>query len=349
MELGSEFWDLPLQEKEEILPEKGTQYVLSGRTALELTGRDLIKERRIRSIYLPSYCCDSMIHPFSELGLEVRFYDVQPDREGICRLLKKDHGCDAVLLLDYFGFSQEETVYLAESEQARGRAVILDCVQSLYSDSRARNHSDYVIASWRKWFFSCAAAAIKCTGEWKTGPVKPPLGEYIRLRREGAKTKAAWLNGAALEKQVFLDAFAGAEELLDGDYSGYEADQESLLDLSRLDLPFLKERRKENAGELYRGLSEIDSSLIRPLFPKLGEGDVPLFVPVLVKDSLRASLRRCLIQNRIFCPVHWPDPGTGGGAELYAGELSLLCDQRYDRADMKRQINTIKEYLDHHA
>ena len=349
MEIGSEFWGIPLLEKEEERADEGIRYVLSGRTALELAGHDLIRERRIRSVCLPAYCCDSMISPFLSLGLEVRFYDVQPVKGGLHRLLGENHGCDAVLLLDYFGFSEEETRYLAEREHVRGRAVILDRVQSLYSDSSAEEFSDYIVTSWRKWFFSCAGAAKKRTGEWKIGPEKAPLKEYVRLRREGAEKKAAWIRGAALKKQTFLDAFAGAEELLDRDFSGYEADARSVEDLRRLDISFLKRRRRENAQILYQGLSGLDSARIRPVFPEPGEGDVPLFVPILVRDSLRDSLRRFLIRNQVYCPVHWPDPDTGGGTELYAKELSLLCDQRYEREDMNRQIYVIKEYLNNYA
>ena len=329
MELGSEFWGAPLQEKEGICRTGNIQYVLSGRTALDLIGQNLAAERHVRSICLPAYCCDSMIVPFRHLGLEIRFYDVQPVSGGLSRLLREDHGCDAVLLLDYFGFSQEETALLAEREHARGRAVILDRVQSLYSESRAEVFSDYTAVSWRKWFFSCAGAAIKRTGEWKVRPEKEPLREYVRLRREGAEKKAAFISGASLDKQIFLDSFGAAEDLLDQDFKGYKADPDSMKDLGYLDVPFLKERRRENAEILYQGLSELDSPLISPLFAKPGNKDVPLFVPVLVRDLHRSSLRSYLIQNQIYCPVHWPDPGTGGGAELYAEELSLLCDQRY--------------------
>lgn len=349
MEIGSEFWGVPIQDNEEISLPKGLQYVLSGRTALELTARDLIKERGIRSVCLPAYCCDSMITPFRCLGLEVCFYEVRPSGEGLRRFLEEDHGCDAVLLMDYFGFSQTETKDLAEREHALGRSVILDCVQSLFSEGGAEIYADYRVMSWRKWFFSCAGAAVKRTGEWKVRPHKPPLEEYVRLRKEGAERKSAWLFKGIGDKQSFLNAYVGAEELLDTDFAGYEADPESLSGLRHLDSSFIRDRRRENAGFLYRELADMDRERIRPLFGEPGEGDVPLFVPVLVKDSLRDPLRRFLIGNQIYCPVHWPDAGTGGGKELYAGELSLLCDQRYKREDMQRQINTIKEFFDQHG
>ena len=135
MELGSEFWSVPQGENASALPDANTQFVLSGRTALELVARDLIAERKIRSVCLPAYCCDSMLFPFQRAGLELRFYDVLPSSEGVQRVLSEHHGCDAVLLLDYFGFSQAETAKLAKRERDRGAAVILDRVQSLYSTS----------------------------------------------------------------------------------------------------------------------------------------------------------------------------------------------------------------------
>ncbi len=185
MELGSEFWDVPQCESVPADPEENTLYAMAGRTALELIARDLMEERNIRSVCLPAYCCDYMILAFQRAGMETRFYDVVPSDDGVRRLLPADHGCDAVLLMDFFGYSQRETVLLAEREHARGRAVILNCVQSLYSESDAVQYVDYTVTSWRKWFFSCAAAARKLHGAWRVCPSKPANERYVSLRREG--------------------------------------------------------------------------------------------------------------------------------------------------------------------
>ena len=315
-ELGSEFCNAPQRHATAVLPNENIQFVLSGRTALELVSRDLLAERKIHSVSLPAYCCDSMIFPFQRAGMELRFYDVLPSADGMHRLLSIDHGCDAVLLLDYFGFSQPETAALAEREHSRGTAVILDRVQSLYSESDAVQYADYTVTSWRKWFFSCAAAA-----------------------------KKHYLKRGVGNKQAFLDEFAQAEELLDLDFSDYAADSDSVDALSSLDVQFLKQRRHENASVIYEALNELDNPSFRPLFPQLGENDTPLFVPVLVSPEIRADLRRFLIQNQVYCPIHWPDAQTGGGAALYASELSLLCDQRYTAVDIQREMNLIKEFF----
>ena len=349
MELGSEFWSVPLYETARDFLDEKTQFVLSGRTALELAARDIIAERKIRSICLPAYCCDSMLLPFQKAGLSMKFYDVLHASDGVHRVLTVDHGCDAVLLLDYFGFSQPETVALAEREHKRGTAVILDRVQSLYSESDAVQFADYTVTSWRKWFFSCAAAARKHSGEWEVKPSNPANEQYVSLRKEAAKQKAAYLEHGTGEKQAFLDGFAQAEELLDTDFSDYAADPESVNALRGLDVPFLKQSRRENASVIYEALNELDNPRIRPLFPQVGVDDTPLFVPVLVDLAIRADLRRFLIQNQVYCPIHWPDAQTGGGAVLYASELSLLCDQRYTAEDIKMEMNLIKEFFKYHA
>ena len=295
MELGSEFWSVPQGENAAEPPCDNTQLVLSGRTALELVARDLIAERQIRSVCLPAYCCSSMILPFHKVGLELRFYDVLPSADGVYRALQKDHGCDAILLLDYFGFSQPETAALAKSEYNRGTAVILDCVQSLYSESEAVEFADYSVTSWRKWFFSCAAAARKRQGEWLIKPTAPANEQYVSLRKEAAKNKAAYLEQSVGDKQAFLAGFAEAEELLDADFSDYAADLESVDMLLNLDIPFLKQQRRENASVIYKALNELDDPRIRPLFTQMGANDTPLFVPVQVDPAVRTDLRRFLI------------------------------------------------------
>ena len=347
-ELGSEFWDVPQYDITAPLPSDNTQFVLSGRTALELVARDLIAERKIRSVCLPAYCCDSMLLPFRSVGLELRFYDVLPSDDGVERILPESHGCDAVLLLDYFGFSQKETAVLAKREHTRGVSVILDCVQSLYSKSDAVKYADYSVTSWRKWFFSCAAASKKHSCEWSVKLSHPANAQYVSLRKDAASKKAAFLHGDG-EKQAFLDGFAMAEELLNADFSDYAADPESVDALPSLDVPFLKRRRCENAAVVFEALNELDNSQIHPLFLKTGADDTPLFVPVLVNPEIRDDLRRFLIHNQVYCPIHWPNAQTGGGEILYSSELSLICDQRYTSEDVEREMNLIKEFFIYHA
>lgn len=343
MELGSEFWAVPKSEKQNNLLCGNLRHTLSGRTALELIAADLKAERGAKSIYMPAYCCDSMIEPFKKQGYEIKLYAVEPYSKTVHRQVFTDHGCDAILLLDYFGFESEETAVFAMMEKLRGTAVIVDRVQSAFSETKALEYADYTVTSWRKWFFSNAAEAEKKCGEWLVNPPKKINERYISLRKEAARLKADYMAKGG-NKAAFLNMFREAEELLDEDYSEYAADAESLEQLMTVDTDFIISRRRENAALIYDELEKLPTETIRPLYAQMGESAVPLFVPVLVKPEVRAQLRQHLIKNEVYCPIHWPSE-LGGANKLYDGELSLICDQRYGAEDIKRQMTLISEFI----
>ena len=71
-----------------------------------------------------------------------------------------------------------------------------------------------------------------------------------------------------------------------------------------------------------------------------------MFVPILVDPHIRDDLRSYLINRQIYCPVHWPKSSYHGMCnELYDMELSLVCDQRYNFADMDRMVHAIMDYF----
>lgn len=344
MEIGSEFWAVPVSEKENMLLSGNLRHTVSGRTALELIARDLKAERGAKSIYIPAYCCDSMIEHFKKQGYVIKRYAVEPYSKTVHRQVFTDHGCDAILLLDYFGFESEETAIFAMAEQMRGTAVILDKVQTAFSKTAAEEFADYTVVSWRKWFFSCAATAEKKCGEWLVPEFEEQNEKYVSLRRNAAKLKADYIEKGIGEKPKFLISFRDAEELLAEDYSDYAAEEQSIDELRHVDVDFIVSRRRENAKLIMQELESLPEETIRPLYAEMGEKDVPLFVPVLVKKKWRDELRQYLINNEVYCPVHWPTE-LGGAQKLYDCELSLVCDQRYGIEDMKHEMELIREFL----
>lgn len=344
MEIGSEFWDAPLSEGPSGLAGENAMHALSGRTALELVARDLKLERCAKSVYMPAYCCDSMLEPFVRQGFEVKLYAVEPFEKTVHRQIFSDHGCDAILLADYFGFDSQETEVIAMAEQMRGAAVILDRVQSAFTPTGACAHADYTVVSWRKWFFSCAATANKHCGDWLAEDPRRENPGYISLRDEAAALKAEYMKRGG-DKAVFLERFAKAEALLQGAYSDCAASPDSLRRLQRIDTQRISAARRENAEYIYGELAKLPPELIRPLYAGLGERDVPLFVPVLIKRELRKGLRDHLIANGVYCPIHWATD-IGGANKLYDCELSLICDQRYGAEDMAREMMLVREYID---
>ena len=89
---------------------------------------------------------------------------------------------------------------------------------------------------------------------------------------------------------------------------------------------------------------------IEPVCADLPEGDIPLFFPcdIPAQKDHRDKVRKYLIDNEVYCPVHWPvSPAhrlTGKTIEIYDRCLSVICDQRYSTADMLRIMELIDSY-----
>src|SRR5699024_12168710 len=107
-------------------------------------------------------------------------------------------------------------------------------------------------------------------------------------------------------------------------------------------------KRKGNAAKLYDLL--FTSNNLTPLFKNIDlKAMTPLFVPIIVKDNKkRNELLKLLINNKIYCPFHWPVPNdltlNDKNSEIYKKELSLICDQRYNNNDMIIILKTIREF-----
>jgi len=279
-----------------------------------------------------------MIEPFIRHGLKVDFYPVVFENKSLhIRTINIKH--DVTLVLDYFGFNGYAPLNISDT------IVIRDLTHSLLSENLQQQKSDYCFASFRKWG-AVAGAAVACKSErkFRVGACLPATNEkYISLRKRAYALKSSYINGEITDKH-FLELFNRAEELLEKDYADYPADNESIITAATL-MNHSKTRR-ENAAVLLNNLSE--SRIVTPLFPKMRQGDVPLFVPVLVNGGRRDALKKYLIENGVYCPTHWPlsdlhnIPSDAKG--LYEQELSLICDQRYTADDMKRIVSLITEF-----
>ena len=328
-EIGSEFWDVPVRGTANGLFGEDCQWYLSGRSALQAIIQDL---KGCRTAAMPGWCCDSMIKPFADAGMDIRFYPVWFD--GKLRQEPRTD-CDILFLMDYFGYTQGQP----ETAGFRG-IVIRDETHSILS--RTYDDEDYVFGSFRKW------CGVWTGGYARTRDGHPlPEGdeggaEYIRLRKEAMERKAAYIQGDTTEKD-YLAIFAEAETALEntGIIAGAARD---IRLMQEADTEQIRRRRRANAEVLREAFPEW------LIFPKMEENDCPMFVPIMAPGGRRDELRRYLIRESIYCPVHWPVSAyhrlTEPERVLYDNELSLVCDQRYQRDDMQRMAAKIKEFME---
>lgn len=344
-EIGSEFWtEIQVGEnKEEILrEEESTILTLCGRTALEIVIEDIISTHHAESVYMPSYCCHTMIEPFFCHGIKVSFYDVYSTGHGIC-CDYNDNSCDLVFLIDYFGFSNPDVRDFAAMEQKNGKIIIYDSTQSLFNTS-PQCYYDYKIGSFRKWFGVNAGFTEK-RHPWTIDIQLRKNESFCNLRNHAFDLKAQYMTTCDDSlKPVFLNMFCEAEVLLDNDYHHYAPDHQSMEKIKSTNVSIIRNRRRDNAAFLINELK--NNNTVSLPYHSISNNDCPLFIPVCTDD--RDGLKRFLINNKIYCPSHWPVSNLHDlnerTRELYDKELSIICDQRYDLEDMRRVVDCIYQY-----
>ncbi len=327
-EIGSEFWDVPTKDQQNNLFPESTQWFLSGRSALQAIITEL---GEARSVSLPSWCCDSMIKPFVDAGMEVRFYPVYWSEERLIQEWLLDS--DILFLIDYFGYSGNAP----DLSGFKGK-VIRDVTHSIFSTTYS--DADYFFGSFRKWCGVWTGGYVWARDRHKLHTEVAKDGKYISLREKAMHQKAEYISGQREDKD-YLQIFDEAEELLEN-VGTLPATDRDIQIAKKLDIEIIKNRRRANA-EILR--SAFPDWLI---FSEQSPNDIPMFVPVLIPGGKRNELRRYLIKNEIYCPVHWPvsDYHRLDGKEqfIYDNEMSLVCDQRYTEEDMYRMVKTIKEF-----
>src|SRR5699024_11733045 len=132
------------------------------------------------------------------------------------------------------------------------------------------------------------------------------INEYDIKKNRNIKLKTNFLNGdSKIKKDMFFNKFHFLNNnLQDIDYT-FKIDKTSKELLHKLNVKKIIEKRRQNALVLYRYLK--DFQLIKPLIENINlEHMTPLFIPIIVKEPYkRNELVKYLINEQIYCPVHW--------------------------------------------
>ena len=356
-EIGSEFWitgkNQPLQFKiPDWLKHKKHQKLTSlGRGAITLFLDSIEKRVRSKKALLPSFLCDSILDPFINKGYTCNFYPVNSSLEPIIDTdsEKKLPEVGVFLHLGYFGFPTNRRIasLIAEIKQY-GVFVVEDLSHTLFFKGESLKYNDFCFGSIRKWTGMPSGGFLSSEQPIILKNSLPENKTYVPLRKKALLKKSEFFqtNESSI-KNEYLGLFQSAQKLMDNDFSAYQMDELSKQIINGLDVESLKTKRRNNYSTLLEGLVDID--LVKPVFKNLPNHFVPLFFPVYCHTD-RAKLRSFLNEKQIYCPIHWPPPKTIDlnkfpiSKKIYNNILSIPCDQRYDKADMLRVIETLKSF-----
>ena len=216
-EIGSEYW-LEQKVPEPAVPEatrrvegpllpskaKDRCYVLSGRTAIDLIIQDILKTRKVQNVYMPGWCCDSMIAPFTAHGICVDFYDIRFDGGLKCHTDCTDD-TDIFYVTNYFGYENMLSVETVRRFKEQGAIILYDRTHAvLMENDPYLTLADYSFASIRKWMGVIGGAVVDGVGECKLKPCP-----YLDCKEKAMRTKKAFIEGdETIDKQVFLNLYA---------------------------------------------------------------------------------------------------------------------------------------------
>jgi hypothetical protein len=352
MEIGSEFWldNIP-NESNSQLPKwlsKFGDVVLtsSGRGAITLLLHQL--KPRFKTVLMPSYICDSVILPFIEQGYRCYLYEINEDLSPNIESINSYNEIGVFVHMGYYGFpTNSNLTEVITHLKSQSTVIVEDITHTLFSTYKRFEGNDYYVASIRKWFGLPSGGLLASTGNSKSIKSNFSYNEsFYNLRKAALLSKSKYVkNGDETLKSLYLDLFAKAETLLDEDVTPYGIDNLSKDLIVGLDLSGLIKTRKSNYRILVENLKDVN--YVDSIFTDIPEEVCPMFYPVFIKNN-RNEIRKKLIEEKVYCPVHWPIPDRieinkfKKSLEVYNTILSIPCDQRYMRCDMERLVSVLK-------
>ena len=296
-----------------------------------------VEHSRPPTVWLPSYCCGTMVAGADVPGTSIRFYAVDEHltTQGEEMLSSVDPG-DLAILVDYFGFATDAGL-MAALMQA-GVLVLHDRSQALLSDS-PKVVADFVLYSPRKLIGVADGGILHARRRIDRDGLAPipadcfgPLFAAVLQRRD--------FDIGAGDRQWRALFAQGQAHMPIGRYA--MSDLSSSLLHRAFDYEAIARRRRANYETLSARLARV------ALLPDLEPGSVPLGFPVIV--SQRDRVRDHLFSHDIYPPVHWPLTGIVPEAFheshfLATRIMTLPCDQRYAPADMEYIADCAEEAL----
>lgn len=358
MELGSEYsLDLSALSKTSdnlfsyLSDIKHSFYYDSGRSALRMLV-SLFKNNY--KVFLPEYICESVINCFERSN--VQFYrinnDFSIDIEDLKSKLENFASTtpynptsihSVIFLMHYFGAlqSNDSLDRIKELAEKYNSLIIEDTTHSIFSSKLTIG--DYAICSIRKWFPISKGGVLYSNTAPLGLPTYSPEPSTDNEKVAGLILKDLYIKNKLDCNELYRKIFKNYESRIDNQQIIY-----SISDLDRyivecINIPRLVQRRQNNY--LYVKSVIKVNGIIPTVIIK--DNECPFSFPIRVPD--RDDFRQYLIQNNIYCAVHWPAdnicPNERPQANANSKELiSLPIDQRYSQNELNYMIDVISKY-----
>lgn len=287
-----------------------------GRTALCW----LLESRKIETLYLPFFLCDSVIDACRRQGTHVNFYSLNEDLTPVLPPDLSLHPGEYLYLVNYYGQLTDEKILYYKKYY---KNIIVDHTHAFFQHPLPGVDTLY---SCRKFFGLSDGAYLSTDATLTAGKEQDVSAERMghilgRFEKDAGTYYQKMLDNAATYHHMEILTMSRLTQNL----------------LKAIDYEQIRQKRNEN----YRFLKELlpsDSPFTR-VTP-----DGPFAYPYYHKNGI--ALRKALAKEKVFVPTNWSNVIRDCAPESYeyqwaADILPLPCDQRYGNEEMQRIADVI--------
>lgn len=310
-------------------------YLRSAREALFA----ICQIEKMKVVLMPSLCCASMVQPFIQAGVEVRYYKILPGLKIDFADLKSKIAKDsAILVMHYYGIrSYDEQELINLKGQFDNTTVIQDCTQHVFTKELFDSNADYWVGSIRKWVAIADGAFLASKKHKLTGINRESIDDgFVSKTYEAMKLKQEYLKtGNITIKDKYRDYFGQCMAQLKRTIVIHEMSSISReLFFNVVDCEEVIARRYNNFHFLRKEIDELYPDSLKLTV----EQNAPLCFNVVVND--RDAVQKKLADHGVYCQVLWPltkeAEKTCRYSEWYSKHmLAIPCDQRYTVKEME--------------
>lgn len=351
MELGSEF-DLDLSRLTDTqdtiftyLKDFRAIYTDSGRSALRMLSGIL----QGKAILMPDYVCETVTEALPE-DCHIIYYPVnyrfQINVEKLEELLQV-YSIQFLYVMHYFGVLQQESciAHIARLKQKYHLTVIEDTTHSLFTSRKTIG--DYIVASLRKWF-PIPDGGVLYADKSCSLPEHPKSKKPASQKVEAMLLKKLYLTENFDCNVKYREIFAKEEDAFRYQTSVYQMSDISRFLLSHFSMESIRHSRQRNVAQLLEGLKNmpcIAEGFQHGYSVAISPQPTDIFLALPIYTAKRDFLRKLLMEDKIYCAVHWPLGHPAAYAEsrwIESHILSLPIDQRYQKEEMQYLLDCLE-------
>lgn len=332
-EFGSGFHYIHSQKKRESFFKSNDNYHLyfSGRVALYNLLKFGIKKYNWSKVGFPSYYCHEVVSFFSDLDIEILYYDYNPEENN--KVVWEDNSQTVIVNVLYFGQTKADLTHLHNT------VIIDDLTHHLAGFDKST--ADYCFASLRKQLPLGIGGVCKYrNGEnIDTNPDYTMLAEKIYIKVLAAMfLKEEYLLDNLKSNDLYRRYYLEAEETFNDFLTDSLMPLQAKLMLSTFPV---EDMLKKTSDNIVFGAGLIKKSSKFEVIPS------SFCLLLLVKNSdIRNLLRQFLIDNKIFPAVLWPNQLNTKDKDLESRILNIHMDFRYSEEEIEYIVNKINSFFE---